>query len=983
MRSSFYCNPAGNSLPATMLPNKLNLMQPAYRSTGHRLAEQLPDSRQFLANWNNIFGDLRKRYPVVLANFDYWIRQSIRPWIGLNNVQRFVESIGDKKTFFDFLEQFPSGFEIFWTVMSRSSHVAKLLIRNPEDFYWLIEHSSLGESLSLGSLEQQFEETVFSFDSPYRRISFVHRLHRRHFLRIAIRDLLGISSLRETTLDLSHLAETLVRMVTKLVLRKCSEQPETPFTVIALGKLGGNELNYSSDIDLMFIYESDGITSNGKTYNQVFQRCSEDICRILNEQSEHGMLYRVDTRLRPDGTSGILCQSLSAYIHYYESRGRLWERQMLLKARPVAGDLDFGQRVLKRFEPFIYPKHIRYPLEEIVKQRTLSETKTRDGLNVKTDPGGIRDIEFLVQALQLQFGGQTPEIRSGNTLNALDKLALDAKFLSESESGNLQQHYIYLRNIEHALQLQENLQVHILPFREPEDSLVTATLNQSDYSKIVNKTSEVMNEVRSLYREIFGISQSKSEKEYSAYSKDDWIEYFNQRDFPEPEHAARQMQSLATGQFPNNYTTETRHAFWELCPRLLKAISEVPQPSQTLTDLERIVRSYTAVESLYKIFSQTGEVLQLFLQTISQARKLVLWLIQQPELVDKLLSIPREKLAANELQIPSSYFPLGDRAILEEKWLQQAIRVHHKVILSLIARWVAGQIDFSQMIKALSEAYLELLRSSLEYHLPELHNQIAVVVAGSTAKQTMTFSSDIDVLFFVRSGESFNQIADKIRGYVQKLQEYNIFGKLLSFDFRLRPEGKSAPLLMTVDDYKTYLSDRMQPWEFQAMFSAQFLWGNAESGQEVLEGVQNSTATKGQTSGFWYSLFQWEEKVMTEKLSRGRQSYFYSPGGLFQSQNTTEWQAILRQSGVEYLEEFDLKSFEENVCWLRQLRWYLSLNVEGTIDHLPHNESEHSVIAQLMGFSSISDFENAIGEKVQKLEELNDQFRKWLAEKFQ
>lgn len=958
-------------------------MLPAYRSIGHRLAEDLPDSRQFLANWHNIFGSLKKMHPVVLANFQFWIRQSIRPWIGLNNVQRFTESIGSKRTFFDLLEHFPSAFEIFWTLMSRSPHLAELLIRNPEDFYWLIEESSLGESIALKSLEKQFGETVFSFDSPYRRTAFIHRLHRRHFLRIALRDLLGISQFTETADDLSQLAETLVRIVTKFVLDDCAEKPETAFSVVALGKLGGNELNYSSDIDLMFVYESDGITSNGATYNQIFQRCSEDICRILNEQSEHGMLYRVDTRLRPDGTSGILCQSLSAYLHYYESRGRLWERQMLLKARPVAGDLDFGHSVLKRFEPFIYPKRLKYPLEEIVSQRKLSETRTRDGLNVKTDPGGIRDIEFLVQALQLQFGGQVPEIRTGNTLGALRKLAKDEQFLSRDESDLLIQHYIYLRHLEHALQLQENLQVHVLPDKEPPESLITAALNQANYAAIVKETSERMREVRKLYREIFGIQRSKAAKDYSAYTNDDWVEYFTEQNFPEPSRAAVQIRSLAVGQFPNNYSTETRHAFWDLCQRLLQELSDVPAPSQTLNDFERIIRSYNAVGSLYKIFAQHGETLRLFLQTISKAQRLVLWIVQQPELIDKLLSIPREKLAADELNIPGSYSALVDHSIKRENWLEQAIRIHHRVILSLISRWIAGQLSYQEAVKSLSLAHQELLRRSFSYHLPDDREHVAVILAGSTAKNTMTISSDIDALFFVSADTPINSVADKVRDCVQILQGYNIFGKLLSFDFRLRPEGKSAPLLMNENDYNVYLENRMQPWEFQAMHSALFLWGDADTGHSVLNKFQEELFQRAKTAQFWQSLLQWEHNVMNEKLSRRRQSYFYSPGGLFQSQNTLEWQVLLRTFDIKMPDLAEKKYFDENLLWLRQLRWYLSLNIEGSLHHLSHNEPERFVIAQLMGFEAIHDFENSIAQKVQKLSVINNQFREWLTEKFE
>jgi len=179
------------------------------------------------------------------------------------------------------------------------------------------------------------------------------------------------------------------------------------------------------------------------------------------------------------------------------------------------------------------------------------------------------------------------------------------------------------------------------------------------------------------------------------------------------------------------------------------------------------------------------------------------------------------------------------------------------------------------------------------------------------------------------------------------------------------------------------MKNRMQPWEFLAMHSSLFLWGDAQTGHSVLNNFQEELFQRAETAQFWQSLLQWEHKVMNEKLSRGRQSYFYSPGGLFQSQNTLEWQVLLRTVDIKLPDLAEKEYFDENLLWLRQLRWYLSLNIEGSLDHLPHNEPERFVIARLMGFETVQEFENSIAQKVQKLSEINDHFRESLTEKFE
>ncbi|MCF7803407.1 MAG: hypothetical protein K9N46_03255 [Candidatus Marinimicrobia bacterium] len=952
---------------------------PTHRIAGHYLADSLPDSRRFLRNWERIFQQFDTDYPTVLANAIFWVQHSDKPWIGLNHLERFLDSLSEPSTLFDFLESYPSAFEILWNALSKAPYIAELLIRNPEDFYWLIEESSLGRDLERTALQRQFENTVLSFESPYRRHSFLHRLHRRHFLRIAIRDLLEISDFERTTTDLSNLAETLIRIVTRMVTRSFAAKdrlPDSQFTVIALGKLGGAELNYSSDIDLMFIYDKDGKLPSGESYNAAYQKIAEEICRILNEQSEHGMLYRVDTRLRPDGTSGILCQSLSAYLHYYEIRGRLWERQMLLKARPVSGDIQFGEEALRRFEPFIFPKSIQSPLEEVVGMRKKSETITSDGLNVKSDPGGIRDIEFIVQALHLQFGGKNPDIRSGNSVKSLKKLSVDDRYLTTDESLTLQAAYKFLRQIEHALQLQENRQTHILPREEPDNQLIASSIKFDDYDTLYQKATETMEVIRDIYNSVFDITSEAGGDDYSNYSDEDWYQYFSDAGFSEPRKAATQIQSLATGKFPNHHDAPTREAFWDLCPTLLSQLEDQPAPAQALTDFERVLRSYYALGSLYKIFTSNPEVLSLFLRLISVAPKVIPWIIQQPGLLDTLISLPSDSIPDDHF--PEIYARLSHREIDEDNWLEEAQNLHHDVLLTVIIHWIANHMTLQETQAQFAIAHRALISASLDYWLQDYREDLCVIIAGSAATNSMVFSSDLDLVFLVSKTDIYTEITEAVQEYVATLQQYTVQGRLVSFDFRLRPEGSSSPLIMPVNDYKHYIRERMSGWEFQAMTKAYHLWGERSLWNNASELLDEQVHNRISKRNFWDSLLEWEATVNRQKRSTKGFDFSFQAGGYFPVRNSLEWVDL---PGVQVSGD-SVYTLREVYAFYQRLRWFLGLFVEGSINSVPIDAQKRDYLAVNAGFGGPESLEETVRETLQRGQEANTTLRKKLLQEF-
>ena len=368
----------------------------------------------------------------------------------------------------------PSALRYALTVFSFSHFLADSVIRFPQ---WLIE-IALARDLHRGFLAEQYEE-LLTLSLPANGIPRPIDLalfRRRQLLRILLRDVLQFADVSETTEDLSNLADAILNATWHAVRHELAEERGAPdkaeFSVVALGKLGGRELNYSSDIDLMFVYSGDGSPGEIGGSGEFFKAAANRMTDMLSTYTEEGSCYRVDLRLRPDGRFGEVCHSLEGAKKYYSSRGRDWELQMLIKARIAAGDSRPARELLEFVEPLIYRTTTDFrTIEAVSETRARIHEKLRldkerrakpPGADVKLAKGGIRDIEFLVQCLQRLHGGREPWVRHGGTLLALSRLR-DKELLSPIEYARLASAYQFMRHLEHRLQFDEDRQTHTLP----------------------------------------------------------------------------------------------------------------------------------------------------------------------------------------------------------------------------------------------------------------------------------------------------------------------------------------------------------------------------------------------------------------------------------------------------------------------------------------------------------------------------------------
>ena len=383
------------------------------------------------------------------------------------NLIRIIHAMLDKLFFLNECIKYPHYVEILTVIAANSNYLTDIIVVNPEYFYWIVNPTTLNTRLNYNELKNNTVDSISLYNSFKAKLHYLKSIKRRELLGIGLRDIHSKVSLQEITDELSILASVLSAELFDLCLKEILHKYgisnlRAHYCLISLGKLGGSELNYSSDIDLVLFYDREIKIGNKKFFSEIL---SETVMLFLNSSSglDGGILYRIDFRLRPDGRNAPICGSMMEYLNYYESRGENWERQMLLKAGYLAGSKSLYTKFIKYLTPFIYPSiSNRSPKDEILKMKTDIERRNSEQENIKLLPGGIRDIEFAVQALQLLNGGKIKGIRSGNTLYVIKQL-FDCNLLTQSEKTILTKAYIFYRRIEHYIQLMNDRQTHIIP----------------------------------------------------------------------------------------------------------------------------------------------------------------------------------------------------------------------------------------------------------------------------------------------------------------------------------------------------------------------------------------------------------------------------------------------------------------------------------------------------------------------------------------
>lgn len=644
----------------------------------------------------------------------------------------------------------------------------------------------------------------------------LRRWKRREMVRIAARDLLGIADLRAVGRELSALAAAALRASLQLAA------PAVPMAVIGMGKLGGRELNYSSDVDVMFVH--DGPAKDA-------ERAARAVLHTMSAPLAEGIVFRTDADLRPEGRSGALSRSLDAFEAYWERWAQTWERQALIKAWPVAGDPQLGAAFIARAEPHVWPDVLDPDaVREIRTMKARTEAMLRErGLHdreVKRGWGGIRDIEFAVQLLQLVHGRHDRSVRSPTTLEALEQLAA-ARYVSVRDARQLDEAYVWLRTVEHRIQLLDEQQRHTIPadpsarthlarvlgFR---DEASTTALDQFDASHRGHQTV-----VRAIHEKLFfaPLLDTLAGAGYlSLEAAEERLAAFGFHDLARTRDALRELTSGLT---------RRSRVMQQLLPVLLEWLSEAPDPDLGLLQLRRLIEGPTRSAMLARTFRESPVAAERACRVLGASRVLGAALHRQPDFFEMLgddaalaAELSRDELVAEALDtLDWREDEDARRAGLRRFKRRHLLRIGARDVLGL-----AGVATTGRELAHVADATLESALAALEPQVP-----FAVIGMGRLGGAELSYASDIDVLF-VYDGGTPGDFAEAERLATQLMRAIGAMtaeGQTFAIDANLRPEGKQGTLARSLDGYRNYYERWALVWEFQSLLRARFVAGDA------------------------------------------------------------------------------------------------------------------------------------------------------------
>lgn len=743
----------------------------------------------------------------------------------------------------------PSALQFLIATFANSHFLSEELLRHPE---WIVELGRAPDVFRALSSEEYAERlSNFLGDGGTPDALQLAQFRRRELLRILVRDVLAHGSLSEITEEISNLADAVLDVTYRRIRESLVERYGTPrydaedgairecgLSVIALGKLGGRELNYSSDIDLMFLYGGNGQTDGEQsiTNKEFYKKVCNQYTDLLSTYTTEGMCYRVDLRLRPDGRLGEVCLSLDGALKYYESRARDWELQMLIKARVAAGEPDPGKALLDFAEPRIYRTTVDFSAVESVSltreriHEKHASKRMAGALDVKLARGGIRDIEFLVQCLQRLHGGREPWLRHASTLLALGRLH-DKSFLSDSEYGRLASAYAFLRHLEHRLQFADDRQTHVLPSQHEELQLLARRMPATEIGrlasaeKLLHQLNVHLEEVQETYDRVIHSQQPL----YYSVSPQPALE---ERLVLQPREVLAEPVSSNLIRFLD-----------QRAPGLARSLTQSPIRRSARTFelfLEKIVADARLLQLLDTQPQLVADLVDIFENSPHFSEELV----RRPELVEELAAL--HDLQYEQIDYSRLVGQIEDVRDLRHLFRSQSLRIQAESICCRhgVFETLGKQSDLADAV--VMKAYQMAVSHTLNTHGPRgadyrAVNQMMVIAMGRLGMREFDLGSDADLNFVLPDEDAgeirfWTKVAEKL---IDLLSAYTGDGNLFTVDTRLRPNGREGSLVQLVSSYKDYLAHRAEAWEGITYMKSRAIVGDAERATRFLHELQD------------------------------------------------------------------------------------------------------------------------------------------------
>ncbi len=769
--------------------------------------------------------------------------------------------------------------ELF-SVIASSKFISQQLQRKSDLLGELIESGDLERPYLRDELSQRLTKLIAAIEDEDELAREIRLFRQREMVRLGWRDLTAKAHLKEVVETLSELAEAVVSQGLEKLYQWHCEQWGTPLdshgkaqrlVVLAMGKLGAWELNFSSDIDLIFTYPEEGETEGGKsqtTHQQFFVKLGQRLIKLIDQNSAHGFVFRVDMRLRPFGDASPLAISFDALEHYYQTHGREWERYAMIKARPVAGDPQSCTELMERIHPFIYRKYIDFGVFESLREMKAMITResARRGMDrdVKLGQGGIREVEFLGQAFQLIHGGREPTLQRRQILTVLEALrGLD--MLPDFVVDELSEAYDFLRRVEHRLQAWADQQTQLLPVEDDDTgkSRIAFTMGYKGWDPFIKELRYHTQKVHQHFEQVLTAPQSEHEDSDESHwvaiwdgsiDLDEAVTLLQQSGFQQAEASYAEIRRLAESRTVQQISATARQRLDHLVPLILGSISQRDNCDESLQRVLKIIENIARRSAYISLLVENPLALSQLVKLCSCSLWIAETIATHPILLDELLdprtlySPPSREALHNQL---SNYLIHLD---VDDQEGQMELLRHFK--MAAVLRVAAADLTGAEQLMVVSDHLTEIaeiaVSASLDiawrqmvsrYGEPTNERQgIAIIGYGKMGGHELGYGSDLDMVmichpdsgaqicgeggarpisettFNLRLGQRLNHIIDTRMSS----------GRLYEVDSRLRPYGNSGTLVSTITTFQNYLQKSAWTWELQALVRARFVAGDDE-----------------------------------------------------------------------------------------------------------------------------------------------------------
>jgi glutamate-ammonia-ligase adenylyltransferase len=683
----------------------------------------------------------------------------------------------------------------------------------------------------------------------------LRKLRKRVMLRLIARDLGRLAPLPEVLATTTNLAEVTVSHALSWLDRRLAAQYGLPrgassgrtqqLHVLGMGKLGGGELNASSDIDLVFAYPEDGDTAGPRSISnhEYFTRLGQQLIAALSEITPEGHVFRVDMRLRPYGNSGPLAVSFDALENYLVTQGREWERYAWIKARAITGDR--ATELLELVRPFVYRRHLDYGAIAALRDlhgQIRKEVERRDiAENIKLGPGGIREIEFIVQVFQLIRGGRDVALRQQPTLAVLPLLA-ERNLLPAPAVAELLNAYQFLRDLEHRLQYLDDQQTHVPPQSAADRALIAESMGYDGYASLTVALDAHRGRVARHFGEIFAASTEAAHSLAHLWQEDPdagkSVAALSEIGYRQPQAIEARLRSLRSGNRYREMPAASQARLDRLVPVAIEIAAASKDPDTTLDRLLDLLASVSRRGSYLALLEEYPQALSRLAAMMSASQWVAQYLVQRPILLDELLdartlyAAPDWKTAALQLRTQ-----MDDAAGDTERQMDVLRHFKHAHTMRLIAQDLSGELALETLSDHLSDLACVVLEEVLRvtWKLRPGHVEtprFAVVGYGKLGGKELGYASDLDLVFLYddpapEAAENYARFAQRINNW---LTSVTAAGVLYETDLRLRPDGAGGLLVSPLASFREYQTGKAWLWEHQALSRARFVAGDKKIG---------------------------------------------------------------------------------------------------------------------------------------------------------